>query len=96
MASRPVQPQQLIWHPEVLRHLPRIDEPLRQCLLGVDEQRMRKVLRLPLVTHGDVRVLAEPEVIAGVEQPVSDGVGDHPASPLRVEPLGHRDNAVDL
>ena len=87
---------QFIGHPEVLRHLPGVDEPLRQRLLVVDKQRASEILCLPLVAHGNVRVLAEPDVIAGMEEAVADGMGDHPASPLRVEPLGHGDNAVDL
>ena len=80
--------------PEVLRHLPRLCEPRARSLLRVHEQGAREVLGLPLESLGQAGMEAYPEVVAGVQKPVPDGVGRHPPPPGRIEPPGDAD-AVD-
>ena len=56
---------------------------------------MREVLRLALEAVGKVCVLTNPQVVAGVEEVVTDGVADHPPPPLRHKPVGHDDVVPD-
>ena len=41
-------------------------------------------------------MIAYPQVVAGVQQPVPYGVGYHPAPAAGVEPLGHADEVAHL
>ena len=41
-------------------------------------------------------MIAYPQVVAGVQQPVPYGVGYHPAPAAGVEPLGHSDEVAHL
>ena len=80
----------------MLRHLMPIHEAPGRRLPDVPEQRRGEVIGLPLVAPGEACVGVQPEVMCALEEPASDGAGDHPAPSLVVQPLGSRDNAVRL
>ena len=68
----------LFRHPEVLRHLPQLAQALLHSLVHVHQQGAGEVLGLPLEQAAEARVVAYPQVVAGVQQPVPYGVGLSP------------------